>query len=1805
MKLAIHGQKDPFSAQGATLDANLLKQLGCTAVEAYRVGLPRAGGTLVHTDSLAPHDVVELDFGDGFCLWLNPDELPEKLHIEPVRGLGRQDDVLVVPTIMRTGDLSRGIGAWIVKAVRIFKFGTDRKDPVELTADAAARWAQKKQVEKPGLYRWSSDGSLTHVIGKLPPSTSPLLMFLHGTASSTLGSFGELLTGEHKDPHVPTAEWLKLRATYGDNIFALEHWTLTESPIQNAIDLLDVLPPDTELHLVSHSRGGLIGELMCRYRRILENTAPAGNGGPTFAPPFTENELLLFEKHGQKEIADKLTAMLKSKRPYVSRFVRVACPARGTVLAGDRFDVWLSVLLNVIGWSLPPGSSNIYDVLKAFVLAVVKERKDPDSLPGLQAMIPDSAFQRIINHPQAQVDADLFAICGDLEGGGILGRLKQLPVDLFYSEDHDLVVNTRAMDGGTSRLNGKWIIPARGPEVSHFNYFLNRQTAEQVVEGLLRKVEPRPPPEPTPTEKPRALSPIVRSHQGGDRPIVFVLPGIMGTHLTIGTNRIWIDYTDLALGGVRKLAIDRPGISPEGLVAKYYDGIVSHLSKTHTVIPFPYDWRRSIAHEAVRFGASLHDHLSQSRHPVRILAHSMGGLVARAAFAQDPGLWESFKSRGGARLLMLGTPNGGSHSIVMMLMGRDRVAKALRTLDITMSGKEQLAVTSRFPGVLDLLPLDPNLDLFSTESWKSLQSVDKAGDEWALPEATDLANARDLHALLGKAPFDPEIMLYIAGLGPTVDGVHIHDDGVGRKILFTRTPEGDGRVPWNTGILPGMPVWYVEAEHGDLPRHAPAFPGIMELLEKGTTASLPNQRPVARAGTRPLPPMEQDALDSYPDEADLTAVILGGKAAPPMAVLSTARTRLRVTHANLAFNRYPLMVGHYAGDALHGAEKGLDTRLGGRLQRRWTFGIYPGPLNSSDVILDDDNAPGAIIVGLGDPGQITLGALADTLGQALLRYAAARMDQAPGERASLTISTVLIGAGSGGLPLPACVEALLRAIERAQAALGDGGFQEVEIIELYEDRAVQIFREIARRLDNPPADPFDMDGEVHHGEGGKRRLPEEDEDWWQPMTIRTEMSGGRSQLHFTLATPLARAEASLVPTQKEFIDSFVRHATTAVAMDIGYGTPGRTLFEMLLPDGLKVKSGGDRNIRLVLDEDSAAYPWELLDDRRPWASTEKPSEHRLPPAVRSGMVRQLIRHNFREQVMRPRGRGKALIIGDPVLGTAQNLFPALDGAVHEANTVAARLANHGLLVTRLIRTDATTIVQAFSAQDWQIVHIAAHGIVEDDGRIGIVLGDGYILTADMLGQVLPVAPDLVFLNCCHLGNLTESGLPSGIAAPGSVLVRERNRLAANLAVKLIDIGVRCVVAAGWAVDDAAAASFAENFYNCLFRARNSLGLGQAAKEARADVYKQFPGSTTWGAYQIYGAPEWRPRPPPDTVPETALRYVSVVEAINAGDEIRQDAQNGIGGDLARWIDRLDCIEAAAKTYCWMKEARLLHALATANAELGRIDKALDLYGKALQADPAAAPVQAIEQMANLAVRKAARDARLSGEADAAIRSIKDQIVRLINLRKTLNVPDTQERLGMLGGCHKRLAGIATGMERTEALRHMADWYRKCRKFDPETPLGRNARLLQMSAELALALGKPGYKAEPNALCILESAAASAARLDAAAPHFWNAVALGDALLLRHMALEDRRLSMPKENETQRKAREDQEAREVEAIRAAYVRGWKRGSSPLKMRSVLEQLEFLIDVLDTDALAPLRQRLLSIHRALEVETALPI
>ena len=120
-----------------------------------------------------------------------------------------------------------------------------------------------------------------------------------------------------------------------------------------------------------------------------------------------------------QELQD-LVREVKQRQVVVERVVRVACPARGTLLASKRLDAYLSVLK----WTLDLAGLPVLPELLGFVAEVARRRADPSQIPGLAAMIPDTPLVQWLNDAPQAIGGDLRVVAGDLEGDTLGSWLK-------------------------------------------------------------------------------------------------------------------------------------------------------------------------------------------------------------------------------------------------------------------------------------------------------------------------------------------------------------------------------------------------------------------------------------------------------------------------------------------------------------------------------------------------------------------------------------------------------------------------------------------------------------------------------------------------------------------------------------------------------------------------------------------------------------------------------------------------------------------------------------------------------------------------------------------------------------------------------------------------------------------------------------------------------------------------------------------------------------------------------------------------------------------------------------------------------------------------------------------------------------------------------------------------------------------------------------------------------------------------------------------------------------------------------------
>ncbi|HKZ72858.1 MAG TPA: CHAT domain-containing protein [Steroidobacteraceae bacterium] len=1600
------------------------------------------GATTQKSVDVAADDIVEVELADGMCLWMRGDEYRERFGGALDRDASGVE--LTVPANMpplRTSPARAGVAGWAVKSLKVLGIDLHQRTALAL----AEKIETRKRLRRDGLgiFRYPAEtGAFAPRPVRLPARAAddrPYLVLLHGTLSSTWGSFGELWSNERR------RELATLQDVYGDRILGFEHQTMAVSPIRNAIDLAEALPQSATIHVISHSRGGLVGELLCRGGAT--RTADAeGSGQPAAGQPFSQGEL---EALGdQKPLLEELAATLQERRITVARFARVACPAFGTTLASRRLDRWLSLIGSVASRALP--GSPITDVASdsgEFIAAVIKERTRPETFPGIEAMMPESPFARVINWPERKVGGDLFVIAGDLDPEGVWTRLAVWVTDRFYDGDHDLVVNTDSMGGGAARVGAARQRFFAGPAVNHFNYFRNADSAEALVNAVARGetsgFDPLVP-------RIVTLARGVIARDSTPRPTVFVLPGIMGSELAIKQRAIWLKLLQMFRGGMGRLSIDAQGVHAFAPMANAYGDLIEHLAGSHRVIPFPYDWRIDPRMEADRLARRITQELPAAKLaklPIRILAHSMGGLVSRAMIARHPSVWSDMLSIPGSRLVMLGAPNGGSHAITELLVSRSKTLRQLALIDAHNGEAGLQRIIARFPGVLAMLPKDDREDYFAPATWEAYSRA--SGGGWTLPAAADLRAAQEFRTLLDGAGFDPAAMVYVAGSAPaTVCGMRL--DPSARtpvdRIRFEGTTRGDGRVPWDTGIPLQVPTWYMRATHGDMAADEDSFPAITDLLATGSTSRLAKSPPVPR-GAAEVFTLSRDTDAIYPDEEALEAAALGGTRRRRARRAQRTVVRVRALHGDLRFASHPVAVGHYSGDTIISAEKALDRGLGGQLSRRVQLGLYPGPIDTSAVFMNErlrDNPravpQGALVVGLGTAGAVRAAQITRTVTRGLLDYVTDWAVFAPPRTRArpndFGISPLLIGSSIGGVGVADSVLACLNAVDNANRILATSGqpqrITEVEFVELWEDRAIQTLDAFQRILDYEPTlrESCEFDMELRRRKGAQTRERfSESSGWWQRIQILGEESDdpSRKALRFSALSGNALNQVRLLGTQRALIDGFVREAISRTDHD---QTVSRTLFELLLPNEFKDASLDAGDVVLLLDDESAPYPWELLED----PLDRRSGLERRPYICRHGLLRQLHSLEFREQVQ-PSVSNDAFVLGDP-----KSSLVELQGAQAEAREVARELEVNGKFrVNHLDRPEGREVLEQLFDRPYRILHLAGHGVFDHPPdappkrRVtGMVIGDGLYLTPHEVRQMRRV-PELVFINCCHLGSAVQ---------PAAVSNRhdQYNRLAANVAQEFIRMGVRAVIAAGWAVSDVAASEFARTFYACMLAGAT---YGRATSEARREIYERFPNVNTWGAYQCYGDPDYR------LVPEGARGaadgdpgYRTTGMAITAIHNVTARLATAADGDVDGLIEELQAIETWLTTKKWIGEAGVRLALGKAYWEALHFDEAIALYRAALLEDSSSVTRSDVQQLANQLARWAvhrrapgqkpmsrAYEDELFAGAESLLSWVTTTLQRYVPEEEGARRPageaaENAERQALLASLHKRRAWIS-------------------------------------------------------------------------------------------------------------------------------------------------------------------------------------
>ena len=944
-----------------------------------------------------------------------------------------------------------------------------------------------------------------------------------------------------------------------------------------------------------------------------------------------------------------------------------------------------------------------------------------------------------------------------------------------------------------------------------------------------------------------------RSVRGGAR--VYIVPGIMGS--TLGSPRpfflddvVWIDPIDIAFGKLTALALQPGPMRHQALgviLLSYLKLKLTLRIAGYDAEFFPYDWRLSMDEVGKRLGQQL---AKDRAAKIGLVAHSMGGLVARAALAQGAG-------KKIERLIMLGTPNHGSFNAVQALRGVYSVIRKLTQIDLHHTPEELTAtVFNTFPGLYQLLP-DPAkfsaVDLYDAPSWPTTAP--------GQPRPALLKTAKGSQSFYAAA--DDRFFL-IAGINQETI-VDVARDG--EEFVYKTSDAGDGTVPVAFAELPGMKTFYVEESHGSLPNNGAVGRAVKDLLGTGTTDALPQQWTSRRAAaTRSLteeqmrtavPQVELGAAVSDREVRNLLEEIAAPgareEAVPRLAETGFAhrfdrvvvgRQRQRRLDLRLALgsiteaNSHAYVLGIFRDVTPTGAAQAIDERLDGAIAEFSRRRMFSGNIGEVFVLptgchpLRPDTV---LLAGLGS---------FDQFNDEVLQLVAENVIRTFIRTGVEDFATVLLGGGSGSDPA-ATLHNLLTGFLRGLADSDTPhDFRRVTICEMDPQQYARIKEELYRLAST---DLF-LDFEVTFEEvdlpapleavtqsRGLRRADD------APLYLLVRHEDGRDgETEFVSSVLTAGGKATVLINRtvvpKDALSRELARLEPAKLSFDAVEKAGQALGKLVLgEDFARVLSQmKGRHLVVVHDAIASRIPWETLN-LNAWQ-----------PALDCGLSRRYLAENLSiAKWLEERRHDTTLNILLVVNPTGD-----LNGAVKEGARVRELFAAHpSVKITERRESQATksVLLDDFRSGQYDVLHYAGHAGFDraQPSRSGILCHGGAVLSGADLAS-LGKLPSLIFFNACESGRVRKAG-----PTPKSKRLDKRIAENVGLAEAFLRGGAANYIGTYWPVGDDSAKSFAETFYTEVMGGST---LGAALLAGRKELQRQR--FADWADYVLYGSSDF-------------------------------------------------------------------------------------------------------------------------------------------------------------------------------------------------------------------------------------------------------------------------------------------------------------------------------------------------------------
>jgi phospholipase A1 len=331
--------------------------------------------------------------------------------------------------------------------------------------------------------------------------------------------------------------------------------------------------------------------------------------------------------------------------------------------------------------------------------------------------------------------------------------------------------------------------------------------------------------------------------------VVYLVPGIMGSRLSLNGEEIWPPtLPELTISHYDRMAkLSDPTARATDVIRKVtdcypvYESLLDELQRwgfsegeaggaAGKVVAWYYDWRQDNRRIAATLSASLLKAAAAGATDITILAHSMGGLVARYALeVTDPSLGDVSWRSACNLLITMGTPHRGAPVALVRATGLEP------TMGIRADDIRTFMANPRFPSAYQLLPPPDAFGFWGVDSAsENIPPLDLSDPKLVALLKLNAENLQAWSALYDalRRGVRPANCRYFTFIGRTLETVIRGDlDSKGQLTAPKIADGGDGTVPVWSGTLPGTQFQLDGDEHGRTFRDLTVLRTMARLLD--------------------------------------------------------------------------------------------------------------------------------------------------------------------------------------------------------------------------------------------------------------------------------------------------------------------------------------------------------------------------------------------------------------------------------------------------------------------------------------------------------------------------------------------------------------------------------------------------------------------------------------------------------------------------------------------------------------------------------------------------------------------------------------------------------------------------------------------------------------------------------------------------------------------------------------------------------------------------------------------------------------